>query len=261
MDETTAGRRVRLRDGGRFVGDIWPGSDERQRRDILISALWSGRVPMRARMIAKPRRKDGRPALPMLEQKRLLGGDTPIPGIEQILLAADPRTMTLDIPAGRIVISAFIGNDDKGLWAPFFPGWLTTAAGRFIAIEFDDIEFEGAAARAYIVENLLPNDATPSAAAPAPPRKRRALYLSALETWLAERDTITLRQIRPQTLAKEFFAHCAATDPAVNALLPGRPRYLEHAITRIIRAQALRDLTLNDPQAQATATPSASKRQ
>jgi hypothetical protein len=41
-----------------------------------------------------------------------------------------------------------------------FPGGLTTAAGRFIVVEMDDIEFDGATARAYIVENLVPNDAT-----------------------------------------------------------------------------------------------------
>ena len=66
MSQTTAGRWVRLQDGERFVGDLWPGSDERQRRETLISTLWSGKVPMRARMAAKPRDADLRPALPTL---------------------------------------------------------------------------------------------------------------------------------------------------------------------------------------------------
>jgi hypothetical protein len=44
---------------------------------------------------------------------------------------------------------------------PHFPGGATIATGRFLSVELEDIEFDGAAARAYIVENLLPN-ATPS---------------------------------------------------------------------------------------------------
>jgi hypothetical protein len=157
MSQTTAGRWVRLQDGERFVGDLWPGSDERQRRQTLISTLWSGKVPMRARMAAKPRDADLRPALPTLERRGELGASVPLPGIEAVLLQADPRTINVDIPAGRIVISAFIANDDKGIWAPFFPGWDTTAAGRFIVIEFDAVEFDRAAAHAYVVENLLPD--------------------------------------------------------------------------------------------------------
>jgi hypothetical protein len=162
MSQTTAGRWVRLQDGERFVGDLWPGSDERQRRETLISTLWSGKVPMRARMAAKPRDADLEPALPTLERLGVLGTSAPVPGIETVLLQADPRTLNVDIPAGRIVISGFIANDDKGLWAPFFPGWHTTAAGRFIVIEFDAVEFDRAAGHAYVVENLLPDGASPS---------------------------------------------------------------------------------------------------
>jgi hypothetical protein len=175
MSQTTAGRWVRLQDGERFVGDLWPGSDERQRRETLISTLWSGKAPMRAGMAAKPRDADLRPELPTLERLGVRGTSAPVPGIEAVLLQADPRTINLDIPAGRIVISGFIANDDKGHWAPFFPGWQTTAAGRFIVIEFDAVEFDRAAARAYMIENLLPDGASPSeegagAADPAEPQ-------------------------------------------------------------------------------------------
>jgi hypothetical protein len=162
MSQTTAGRWVRLQDGERFVGDLWPGSDERQRRETLISTLWSGKVPMRARMAAKPRDADLRPALPTLERRGELSASVPVPGIEAVLRQADPRTINVDILAGRIVISAFIANDDNGLWAPFFPGWHTTAAGRYIVIEFDAVEFDRAAAHVYVVENLLPDSASPS---------------------------------------------------------------------------------------------------
>jgi hypothetical protein len=154
MSQTTAARWIRLQDGERFVGDLWPGSDERQHRETLISTLWSGKVPMRARIAAKPRDADLRPELPTLERLGALGTSAPMSGIEALLLRADPRTINVDIPAGRIVISAFIANDDKGLWAPFFPDWHTTAAGRFIAIEFDAVEFDRAEAHSYVFEQL-----------------------------------------------------------------------------------------------------------
>lgn len=169
MSHATPGRWVRLQDGEDFVGNLWSGSNERQRRETLIGTLWSGQVPMRARTAMKPRKPDLSPELPSLEAKGLLGTTTPAPGVEVLLLAADPRTITLDIPAGRIVISGFILNDDKGLWAACFPGWLKTAAGRFLVIEMDDIEFDAAAARAYAVENILPDHRMGSDDGVAPP--------------------------------------------------------------------------------------------
>ena len=113
-------------------------------------------------MTAKPRKADGRPALPNMERLGWLRGLVPIPHVENILLSANPRTIDADIPAGRIVISAFITQDNDGFWAAFFPGWLTNAAGRFIVIEMDNIDFDRSAARDYVVENLLPADVTPS---------------------------------------------------------------------------------------------------
>jgi hypothetical protein len=139
-----------------LVCDLWPDYDERQRDEILISALWSGVVPMRARLVTKPFSRDLRPEHPLWERLGYPSSSTPVPGIEGIFLQADPRTINVDIPAGRIVISAFIGNDDKGHWAAFFPGWITNGVGRFIIIEFDAVEFDPAAARTYVVENLLP---------------------------------------------------------------------------------------------------------
>jgi hypothetical protein len=82
-----------------------------------------------------------------------LGMTTPLPDI-QVFLRMDPRLITLDIPAGRIVISPIH-------WEPFFPGGATIATGRFLTMELDDVEFDGDAARAYIMDNLLPS-ATPS---------------------------------------------------------------------------------------------------
>jgi hypothetical protein len=162
MSDATAGRWVRLQDAGHFVGNLWLGSDERQRREILVTALLSGNVPMRARFVAKPRREDGQPALPSLERKGSLGTTTPIPGVEAYL-RMDPRLVTWDIPAGRVVISPIY--DDKRFWGGFdwdshFPGGTTVATGRFLTVELDDIEFDGTAARAYIVEDLLPGNAT-----------------------------------------------------------------------------------------------------
>jgi hypothetical protein len=113
-------------------------------------------VPMRACMVAKPFADDLRPEFPLWERLGYPNSSTPVPGIEGVLLQADPRSINVDIPAGRIVISAFIANDDKGLWAAFFPGWVTNAVGRFIVIECEAVEFDWAAARTYVVENLLP---------------------------------------------------------------------------------------------------------
>jgi hypothetical protein len=194
MSETTAGRWVRLQEGERFVGDLWPGSDERQRRETLISTLWSGKAPMRACMAAKPRDADLCPELPTLERLGMLGTSAPVPGIEALLLQADPRTINVDILAGRIVISGFIANDDKGLWAPFFPGWHTTAAGRFIVIEFDAVEFDRSAAHAYVVENLLPDGASrreegAAAADPAEPQLSGKVIPAPYRTGLAGRPT------------------------------------------------------------------------
>jgi hypothetical protein len=163
MSQPTTSRWVRLQqDGDQFVGDLWPGSDEQQRHEILVSVLWSGKVPLRACMIAKPHWADGRPAHPLWERLGYPRGSVPVPHVEKILLNADPRTIDVDIPAGRIVISAFIAHDNDAFWAAFFPGWLTNAAGRFIVIEMDNIDFDRAAARDYVVENLLPANVTPS---------------------------------------------------------------------------------------------------
>jgi hypothetical protein len=93
----------------------------------------------------------------------------PVPHIENILATADPRTINVNVPAGRIVISAYIAHDDAGHWAVFFPGGLTTAAGRFIVIECDSVEFDRDAARKYVATNLLPVGAV----GPAPNRLRR----------------------------------------------------------------------------------------
>jgi len=169
MSQTTADRWVRLQDGDQFVGELWPGSDKQQRQGTLISVLWSGKVPVRAHMTAKPRTADLRPALPLWERQGALGTSVPIPHIENVLITADPRTVNVDMPAGRIVISAFIANDGRGLWAPFFPGGLTTADGRFIVIECNSIEFDRDAAREYVAANLLPVGAV----SPAPNRLRR----------------------------------------------------------------------------------------
>lgn len=78
MSQTPAGRWVRLQDGERFVGDLWPGSDERQRRQTLISTLWSGKAPIRACMAAKPRDADLCPAMPTLERLGMLGTSAPV---------------------------------------------------------------------------------------------------------------------------------------------------------------------------------------
>jgi hypothetical protein len=170
MSETTASRWVRLQDGERFVRDLWSGFDGRQRREILVTALLSGKVSMRARCATKPRHADGRPMLPNLEREGSLGTTGPLPGIESFL-RLDQRLVTWDIPAGRIVISPVW--DDKWFWGgfnwePHFPGGATIATGRFLTVELDDIEFDAAAARAYMVENLLPAKATPGdEAAPA----------------------------------------------------------------------------------------------
>jgi hypothetical protein len=117
-----------------------------------------------------------------------------VPGIEALLLQADPRTINVDIPAGRIVISGFIANDDKGLWAPFFAGWHTTAAGRFIVIEFDAVEFDRSAAHAYVVENLLPDGASrreegAEAADPAEPQLGGNVIPVSYRTGLSGRPT------------------------------------------------------------------------
>jgi hypothetical protein len=191
MSQTTAARWIRLQDGERFVGDLWPGYDERQRRETLISTLWSGKVPMRARMAAKPRDADLAPALAALERRGALSTSAPMPGIEVVLLQADPRTINVDIPAARIVITAFIAKDDKGLWAPFFPGWHTTAAGRSIVVEFDAVEFDRVAAHAYVVENLLPDGASASdgGAAVAEPRFGGNVTPVPYKTGLAGRPT------------------------------------------------------------------------
>lgn len=165
--------RTCLRDGLDFVGDLWSASDERQRREILITTLWSGKVPIRARMTAKPRRRDGQPAAPILERDRKLGTTTPIANVEAFLLCTDPRALSLDIPSNRITISV---SDDKRTWGPFdfepfFPGGATVPTGRLLLIELDDIEFDSTAARCYIAENLLPIKhipaAKPSAVTPA----------------------------------------------------------------------------------------------
>jgi len=166
MSQATAGRWVRLRDGERFIGDLWPDSDQAQRHATLISMLWSGNVRLRSYMTAIP--GELQPTLATLKNRSFLRTRRPLPGIEGILLSADPRTINCDIPAGRIVVSGFVTNDDAGRWAPFFPGWLRSAAGRSIVVEMDDIEFDGSAARAYVVENLLPNHATPSDGAASP---------------------------------------------------------------------------------------------
>ncbi len=162
MSEAPPRQWIRLRKGARFVADLWSGFDERQQREILVSALLSRKVLMRARFAAKPRHPDGRPMLPTSERNGVLGGTTPLPNI-QVFLQMDPRLVTWDIPAGRVVICPIY--DDRRFWGPFdfeghFPGATTIATGRFLSIELDDIEFDGAAATAYIVENLLPSNAT-----------------------------------------------------------------------------------------------------
>jgi hypothetical protein len=101
------------------------------------------------------------PELPALERRGALNIAGLMPGIEGFLRPADPRTIDIDIPTARIGISGFIATDDEGRWAPFFPGWLTTAAGKFIRIEFEDVDFEAAPARAYVIANLLPPGAAP----------------------------------------------------------------------------------------------------
>ena len=157
---TTGPDRVRLQEGERLMGEMCANWDERERRTALISTLWSGTVPMRARVAFKPGPAHS-PELPELERSGALNIAGLNPGIEEFLRTADPRTINVDIPTGRIRISAFIARDDEGLFAPFFPGWLTTAAGKFIRIEFEDVDFEVAPARAYVIENLLPPVAVP----------------------------------------------------------------------------------------------------
>jgi hypothetical protein len=163
MSEAAPRQWTRLQDGARFVAGLWSGFDERQQCETLIAALLSGNVPMRARFAAKPRHPDGRPALPTLERKEVLGTTTPLPGVEAYL-RMDPRLVTWDIPTGRIVISPIY--DDRRFWGGFdwesnFPGGATVATGRFLTAELDDIEFDRATATTYIVENLLPTEATP----------------------------------------------------------------------------------------------------
>jgi hypothetical protein len=164
MSEAVQRPWTRLRDGARFIADLWSGFDERQQRETLVTALLSGNVLMRARFAAKPRHPDGRPMLPHLERDSALGMTTPLPNV-QVFLHMDQRLVTWDIPAGRVVICPIY--DDKRLWGPFdfephFPGGTTIATGRFLSVELDDIEFDSAAASAYIVENLLPTEATPN---------------------------------------------------------------------------------------------------
>jgi hypothetical protein len=116
MSETTAGRWIRLRDGDSFVDNLRSGFDERQKLELLVSALLSRTVPMRARFAAKPRHPDGQPVLPELERDGVLGMTTPLPNI-QVFLRMDPRLVTWDIRAGRIVISPIW--DDKRFWGGF----------------------------------------------------------------------------------------------------------------------------------------------
>lgn len=109
--------------------------------------------------------------LPHTERDGALGMTTPLRDV-QVFLQMDPRLVTWNIPGGQIVISPIY--DDRRFWGPFdfeghFPGGATIATGRFLSIELDDIEFDGAAARAYIVKNLLPIDAARSDAAAADP--------------------------------------------------------------------------------------------
>jgi len=200
MHQTTAGRWVRLQEGEHFVGNFWPIFEGRQRREILVTALWSGEVPMRARFSAEARLWDGQPVLPNLERYGLRGTTTPLPNVESILLRTDPRALNWDIPSSRIVISV---SDDKRTWGPFdlepfFPSGAAIATGRSLVIELDDVEFDRTAARVYIVENLLPNDATlsddtamaptPLDSAAAPPAEGKVIPF-AYHTGLAGRPT------------------------------------------------------------------------
>jgi len=152
---TPGPERIRLQDGERLMGEVCPNWDKSERRAALISTLWSGTVPIRARVAVKPGFAHS-PELPALERSGALNIAGLMPSIEGFLRAADSRTINIDIPTGRIRISGFIATDDDGRWAEFFPGWLTTAAGKFIRIEFEDVDFEAAPARAYVIENLLP---------------------------------------------------------------------------------------------------------
>lgn len=164
-DEAMQDGWVRLCNGQRFVGRLWPDWDDRQRREVLITTLWSGTVRMRARFAAKPRHPDGRPMLPALERDDVLNTATPLPGIENLLINTDRRLLAWDITASRIVISPIY--DDRRVWGgfswePLFPGGVSVATGRFLTVELDDIEFDGASARAYVGANLLPAEVASS---------------------------------------------------------------------------------------------------
>ncbi|HZK90157.1 MAG TPA: hypothetical protein VFC56_08445 [Stellaceae bacterium] len=247
MSEALPPQWTRLRDGARFVGDLWPASDERQRREILVSALMSGAVRMRARFAARPRHPDGRPMLPSLERNGALGTTTPLPDA-QVFLRTDPRLVTWDFSAGRVVICPIY--DDKSSWGlfnfePHFPGGATVATGRFLSVELDDIEFDGNAASAYIVENLLPDDATPNNKA-APPDESRAPATPQADGSVigfphgtaALRDAVrdTLEELKTPGKHVPWQQFCDRVRARCNVSTPQVRGYGDKTITRIVRA-------------------------
>ena len=94
-----------------------------------------------------------------------------MPHIERVLHMFDARCVTLDtipfrdIPSGLIILKGTIIADEAGL-VQFFP-YVDNVIGRELMIVLTDVEFDPAAAKAWVVENLLPRDASRSDRVPA----------------------------------------------------------------------------------------------
>ena len=162
MPQASKDRWRPLQEGPEVIGEIWPAWDARERFHYLLQALWSMTVPMRARVSVTPDadRQPRRAPFPGL-----------MPHIERVLRMFDARCVTFDtipfrdIPSGLIILKGTIIADEAGL-VQFFP-YVDNVIGRELMIVLTDVEFDPAAAKAWVVENLLPRDASRSDRVPA----------------------------------------------------------------------------------------------
>jgi hypothetical protein len=157
MPQASKDRWRPLQEGPEVIGEIWPPWGTTERLSNLITALWSLTVPMRARVSVTPDsdRRPRRAPFPGL-----------MPHVERFLPKFDARCVTVDtipfrhIPSGLIILKGTIIADDNE-WKQFFP-YADSAIGRELTIVLTAVEFDRAAAEAYVVENLLPRNASRS---------------------------------------------------------------------------------------------------